>query len=256
MGAAQDDVLHVAVAEGEEKLLEVGVDHRALPVSLLHQFRQTPAGQGDDPRLMAEGRRQHLVFLLVDGQGGGHDDDLGAVVGLGGGLHRRLDADDGDLGVLLPEEGDGGAGGGVAGHHDGLGPPVQQLLRPPEGEGPDLLQGLFPVGGVGGVPEEEKVLVGEKPGAGPEDAHAPQTRIEDPDGAVLVGHAATPFSLCALCKGIPAQFHAHGLLADASGSYHKNPRQCTKGLAAVFVIAAEKSADASRTQQLWGNALY
>ena len=110
----------------------------------------------------------------------------------------------------------------------GLGPPVQQLLRPPEGEGPDLLQGLFPVGGVGGVPEEEKVLVGEKPGAGPEDAHAPQTRIEDPDGAVLVGHAATPFSLCALCKGIPAQFHAHGLLADYSGIYHKNPRQYTK----------------------------
>ena len=153
MGAAQDDILHVPVPIGAEEVLQVGVQGLVLKVPLLDALGQARTGEGDHVGQVAEGRCQLLVLVLPDGQGCGHDQHGRAAAALGGGLHRRLDADDRQLRVGLAEQDDGGAGGCVAGHHQGLHALLQQPVRRRHGQRPDLFQGPLSIGGVGGVAE-------------------------------------------------------------------------------------------------------
>ena len=133
-----------------------------------------------------------MVFILPDGEGGGHDDHRRTARSQRGGLHRRLDADDGQSRVELAQQADGCAGGGVAGHHDSFDPLLQQPVHGGEGQGPDLVQGLFPIGGVGGIPEKEKIFLGQQAHAGAENADAAQTGVKDPDGTGLGFHIPSP----------------------------------------------------------------
>lgn len=61
-----------------------------------------------------------------------------------------------------------------------------------EGQGTDLVQGLFPIGGVGGIPEKEKIFLGQQAHAGAENADAAQTGVKDPDGTGLGFHIPSP----------------------------------------------------------------
>ena len=129
-----------------------------------------------------------LVLVLPNGEGGGHDDHRGTAHVQGGGFHRRLDADDGQVRVGLAEEMDGRAGGGVAGHHHRFHPLGQEPVHRSDGQAADLGQGFLPIGGVGRVPEEEEVLLGQQGGAGPQHADPPQAGVKDPDGLLSLFH--------------------------------------------------------------------
>ncbi len=70
VGAPQDDVVHTAIAKGEEEVLEVAVQHGPVEEPALHHLRQTGAGQGDDVGFVAEeGGGQLLVLVLPNGEG-------------------------------------------------------------------------------------------------------------------------------------------------------------------------------------------
>lgn len=205
VGAAENDGPHAAIAKGEEEILQIPVQLRAGKDPSLDHFRQPFAGQGDHVGLVGKGGGQRLILVLPDGQGGGHDDHRGVVHRLRRRLDSRLDADDGQVGMGLPQQADGGAGGGVAGHHHGFDVLGQQPVHGGHRQLADLFQRFFPVGGVGGVPEKEKLFLGQQGHAGPQDADAPQAGVEDADRLLSLFHVSSPLWAVRPAPGRPPE---------------------------------------------------
>ena len=67
--------------------------------------------------------------MLPQGGIGGHDQDTALWVAGHRQLQRRFDADDDALRVAFPQGVNGGGGGGIAGHHQGLGSTGKESLR-------------------------------------------------------------------------------------------------------------------------------
>ena len=122
-----------------------------------------------------------LKFLLLNGEGGGHNEDGGAVVGawvgvkvvvdsvvrVMGGVKGRLDcrlqgrfhANNGDFGIFLTKGLGGNASGGVAGDDDSFGATSDETIDVFRGELANLGSGFFAIGSVNRIAEIEKIFV-------------------------------------------------------------------------------------------------
>ena len=139
--------------------------------------------------------RQVKEFLLVEGHFRSHDPHLPGGKPVCRHLEGRLNANDNLLRVLLPENVNGGGGGGIAGHHQSLHPPGKEVLRCIQGQLPHGFHRLLPVGGVGRVSEVQKPLLGHSLHQLPQNADASQPGIKHPDIVFLAVHSFTSFFL-------------------------------------------------------------
>jgi len=129
---------------------------------------------------------------LVTGQGlarGEHADHPGSTV-TDRRLDRRLHGDHRHR-IALAQQPDCHAGGGIAGHHQGLGVALQQEFGDRDAAGLDDLPRSLTIGGIGRIGHVEQVFLGEFTPQLAQDAQPAYAGIEDADGP-FSGHQGHP----------------------------------------------------------------
>ena len=189
MRAAQDDGVDARAPQRLGQLLEPRAQPLVVQVALLDEVGQSRTGLGQDvdagrvlahePRVARRGQRArgcHHGHLPVPREGGR-------------GLHRGLQADDGDR-QGLPELLEGRSGRGVACGNEHPGPQPLHVGAHHQRARTHLMEGTIPVGTVGGVRDVEKVFGGKGAPYLARDAQAAHAGIEHADGPPRA-HAGT-----------------------------------------------------------------
>ena len=195
MRAAKDHGAH-----GPRERPHVAADHLdevgGTQVTVLDATGEARARDRDDLAALAVGLGELMVLVEAQGDVGGHDEDAPVVRSLGGGLERRLDADDGKFGVCGAQARAGGGGSRVARDHDGLRAVGDEAVDDRARKLAHLLLGLLAVRGVRGVAKVVEVLARKLRDERLEHADAAHAGIKDADKPVVLiaiaAHAALP----------------------------------------------------------------
>ena len=178
MGAAQHNAVGPGIQQGLQGGAYGGFGLGAIQNAALHQFHEAL------PHML---HYLHVIFILpagieilgaLEGAGGGQHANHAALRTQGGGLHGRLHPNEGDGGIFFPQGGYSRRRGGVAGHHDDIGPHSQQDVRYHAGPVLNIGGRFFPVRAMGIVREIEITLPGEDFAELPVDGQAAASGIE------------------------------------------------------------------------------
>ena len=144
MGAAQHQHVGAGLAQLAHRGFYGGAQGGAFQLAALDQGDPLGAGPQRDAHL---GRfTLHQGGELAAGQraGGGEHADHAAGGQVGGGLDGWLHADHDQAGVARAQVGDGRGRGRVAGHHDGFGVALDEVVRDGFCASPHVIRGFSP----------------------------------------------------------------------------------------------------------------
>ena len=175
------DLARVRAHTALEHLPQVG----GVEVPELDARREPRAGNGNDLALPSPGPHELVILLQTQRHLGRHHEYRAVRQGARGGLERRLDSHDGNVGMGGAQRRRRHGRRGVAGNHDRLGALRDEALGDVAREVEYLGLGLLAIGGVRGVAEEEEVLVRELGDERAQHADAADAGVEDPHEAVM-----------------------------------------------------------------------
>ena len=149
MGAAQ----HYDIGPLVQKGLEGGSNgffcFRAVQNTVFYQFHEAFPYVLYNVDVVFELAAGVEVLGALEGAGRGQNTYDAAFSAQRGRLNGRLHAYEGDIGIICPQAGDGSRRGGVAGHHDDIGPHSQEDVCDNVGSVLNIFGGFFSVGAMG-----------------------------------------------------------------------------------------------------------
>ena len=173
-----DGLFHVR----KQERAEICLDLRPVQIAVFHKFHQAGTSKRGDFRAFCVAPKQLVKLLPPDCEGCRHHDDARMLANRDSGLQGRLDADDRDVGIDLPQNGNGCACGGIAGDDKRLDAASVEHFRMGERQPPDLFQRLCPVRRISGIPEIDIIFLRHQPDGFPQDTQPAQPGVKKTDG--------------------------------------------------------------------------